>query len=124
MQDATHFKMRTVFSLGRIKGHLELMMEVNEASRPDQVGYRGQGIIAGSPLNFELGFHIAPADAMTEVQWRGEVKLAGPLVLMAGDLLDSMSRQNFERMAESLCRRLQGLSHCPSVESTEEGFEI
>jgi len=124
-QDATHFTMRTVLAIGQIHGHINLTMELREASRPYRVGYRGQGIIAGGTLSFELDFRIAPVNRKTEIQWCGEVRLNGPLVFMAGDLVDTMSRQNFERMAESLRRSLEALSPSASAEGpTLPDFEI
>jgi carbon monoxide dehydrogenase subunit G len=123
MQDATHFTMRSVFSIGRINGHIDLSMELAEASRPERVRYRGEGMIAGSPLSFELEFRITTAEETTQVHWQGEVRLSGKLVFMVGDLLDGMSRQNFERMAESLRQKLQEAGLAGVGESSPE-FEI
>jgi carbon monoxide dehydrogenase subunit G len=124
-QDATHFTMRTVFAIGRMNGHVNLSMELSEACRPRQVGYRGQGIIAGSTLYFELGFRISPVNGVTAIQWSGEVRLNGPLALMAGDLLDTMSRQSFERMADSLKRTLENLAPPASAaQITPPDFDI
>ena len=125
MQDATHFTMRTLLDIGRINGRINLSMELSEASRPHRVGYRGHGVIAGSPLQFELGFRITPVDGMTEIQWHGEVRLNGSLIFLAGDLLDTMSRQNFGRMADSLQCTLRRLSlSSASGETSLPDFEI
>jgi len=125
MQDATHFTIRTLLDIGRINGRINLSMELSEASRPQRVGYRGHGVIAGSPLQFELGFRITPVDGMTEIQWHGEVRLNGSLIFLAGDLLDTMSRQNFGRMADSLQCTLRRLSlSSASGETSLPDFEI
>ena len=125
MQDATHFTIRTLLDIGRINGRINLSMELSEASRPHRVGYRGHGVIAGSPLQFELGFRITPVDGMTEIQWHGEVRLNGSLIFLAGDLLDTMSRQNFGRMADSLQCTLRRLSlSSASGETSLPDFEI
>ena len=124
VQDATHFTMRTVLAVGRINGHLDLSMELREVSRPSHVEYRGQGIVAGSGLHFEVGFRIIPTESTTEIQWRGEVKLEGPLMFMAGDLFDTMGRQNFERMAESLQRSLDVPSPSAPANPAASDFEI
>lgn len=124
MQDATHFTMRTLLAIGSINGHLNLSMELSEASQPHRVEYRGQGIIAGSTLHFDLGFQVTPSEGITEIRWQGEVWLNGPLAFMAGDLLDTMSRQNFERMADSLQKSLQDSSSTPTGAETAPDFEI
>jgi len=125
MQDATHFTIRTLLDIGRINGRINLSMELSEASRPHRVGYRGHGVIAGSPLQFELGFRITPVDGMTEIQWHGEVRLNGSLIFLAGDLLDTMSRHNFGRMADSLQCTLRRLSlSSAGGETSLPDFEI
>lgn len=125
MQDATHFTIRTLLDIGRINGRINLSMELSEASRPQRVGYRGHGVIAGSPLQFELGFRITPVDGMTEIQWHGEVRLNGSLIFLAGDLLDTMSRHNFGRMADSLQCTLRRLSlSSAGGETSLPDFEI
>lgn len=102
MQDATHFSLRTVIHVGPMLGHANLAMELRDAVRPVTVRYSGQAILAGSPLRMRLDFRLAAADAATEVSWQGEVNLEGPLAFMAGSLVETMGRENFERMAERL----------------------
>lgn len=107
-QDATHFTLRIVISVGQINGHANLAMELCEAVRPSRIEYRGQGIVAGSQLSLNLQFLTTPSLDATEVKWRGEFSLDGMMALMAGSLIEAMGRRNFELMAE----RLQnGLRH-------------
>jgi carbon monoxide dehydrogenase subunit G len=107
IQDATHFSMRIVIAVGQIKGHANLAMERRETLRPSHLEYRGQGIVAGSELTFAMQFQLAPAETATEVSWQGEVSINGKLAFMAGSLIESMGRRNFESMAEQLQNRLQ-----------------
>ena len=102
IQDATHFIMRIAIEVGQIHGHVNLAMELREAVRPDHVEYRGQGIVAGSELNFAMQFHLAALGTATEVSWRGEVSVDGMLAFMTGSMIESMGRRNFELMAERL----------------------
>ena len=106
MQDATHFTMRTVIAIGEIKGHANLAMELLPASGK-RVGYAGSATIAGGPLRTAIDFQIKPQEEMTEVVWQGEVTLGGALATMAENLLESMGRRNFDRMAERLQLSLQ-----------------
>ena len=113
VQDASHFTLQIAISVAQISGHANLAMEMFEAVRPCRVCYRGQGIVAGSQVELNLQFHIAPSTESTELSWQGEFSLGGMLALMAGHLVEPMGRRNFELMAE----RLQnGLSERTSVE--------
>jgi len=116
MVDATHFTLRTVIQVGPMSGHANLAMELRDAVRPLHVGYSGQATIAGGALRLNLEFTLTPVGSSTEIGWRGEILLGGPLAFMAGNLVETMSQQNFERMAERL---QQGLGN-PSIQSPEE----
>ncbi len=43
-------------------------------------------------------------EAATEVRWQGDFSVDGMLAMMAGGMIESMGRRNFELMAE----RIQG----------------
>ena len=100
--DATHFSLRIAIAVGQISGHINLAMELREATRPSRVEYRGQGIVAGSELTFAMQFYIAPSEAATQVNWQCEVSVDGRLAFMAGSMIESMGRRNFALMAERL----------------------
>ncbi len=99
MQDATHFILRTAIAVGQIRGHANLAMELIEAQPHSRAAYRGEGTIAGGQLTLAIRFRIAPAGELTEVCWQGEVTLQGSRATLAGNLVESMGRQNFELMA-------------------------
>ncbi len=107
VQDETHFTVRIVIAVGEIRGHANLAMEFRHALWPSNVEYTGATIIAGSPLELRLRFQIASSDGITEVTWQGEFSLDGMLALMAGELIDSMGRQNFEQMTEHIQNALR-----------------
>jgi carbon monoxide dehydrogenase subunit G len=106
VEDATHFTLRIRINIGQINGHANLAMEMYAADRPNRVEYRGTGIVAGSQLNFAMQFQLASAGTGTQVNWQGEVSLEGMLAQMAGGMMESMGRGNFEAMAERLRDRL------------------
>jgi uncharacterized protein len=122
MQDATHFTLRTVIQVGPMSGHANLAMELRDAARPGTVGYSGEAIIAGSPLRLRLDFALTPGEFATEIGWRGEVTLGGPLALMVGSLVDTMGRQNFEQMAAHLQENLRQ-QQVPPVGPMPEGTQ-
>ena len=102
MVDGTHFTLRTVIALGEIRGHANLAMELREAVADSLVEYAGEGMIAGGRLRFGLSFDIASTETGTAIGWRGEVALDGMLAMLAGGLLETMGRKNFEAMAERI----------------------
>jgi carbon monoxide dehydrogenase subunit G len=106
MLDPTHFWLRIAIVLGEMSGHASLEMELVEAERPAAVGYRGQGIVAGSQLNLMLQFRVSLTDASTQVSWQGDFSLNGGLAFMMVKVIEAMGREHFERMAERLRERL------------------
>lgn len=120
MQDATHFTLRRVIAVGEILGHANLEMQLTDCMRPSHVKYCGEGVIAGSQLRFAIEFGIGTIEGMTEVRWNGEVSLEGMLAMIAGSLIETQGRENFERMAERI--RLDLVSGSSS-ESQGEGPE-
>jgi carbon monoxide dehydrogenase subunit G len=106
LHDATHFTLRTVIAVGKMNGHANLQMEVSESTPSSCVRYRGEGVVAGSRIVFGVGFRLAPVGETTEVQWHGEVAVEGMLAFMAGDLIETKGRADFERMAERVRERL------------------
>ena len=102
MQDASHFTLRTAIALGSMQGHANLAMELSEAERPSRIGYSGEAIVAGGPLRLTVRFSLVPEGATTLVIWQGEVMLGGSLAFLAGSLLETIGRQNLERMAERI----------------------
>lgn len=109
MEDPTHFSLRIVIAFGEMSGHAILAMELVEAEGPARVGYRGLGIVAGSPLNLTLRFRISPTNDLTEVSWQGEFTLDGMLAFIAGSLIEPMAHKHFEVMAKRLSERLNSL---------------
>jgi carbon monoxide dehydrogenase subunit G len=130
LQDATHFTLRTVFAMGEIKGHADLAMELLQNSPATRVEYRGLATIAGGPLRLAIVFGLDARDNTTEVNWQGDVTLGGMLAMMAGNLLDTMGRQTFDRMTERLQLLLQPESFAANAEkaasmpSQEPDFDI
>lgn len=109
MEDPTHFSLRIVIAFGEMSGHANLAMELVEAEGPATVGYRGLGIVAGSPLNLMLRFRVSRTNDLTEVRWQGEFTLDGMLAFIAGSLIEPMGRKHFEMMAERLSERLNSV---------------
>jgi len=88
-----------------------------DASRPTRVEYRGAATIASSQLRLAISFQISAMAEATEIGWSGNVALDGMLALLAGNMVDTMGRQNFERMAQSLQRNL-GVEQATPVEAS------
>lgn len=110
IQDASHFTLWIKIVIGQISGHANLDMELCAAERPSRVEYRGHGIVAGSQLVFAMHFQIGSVGSEAQVSWEGEVSVDGMLGMMAGGMIDSMGRKNFEAMAERLQNELRANS--------------
>jgi carbon monoxide dehydrogenase subunit G len=107
IQDATHFTLRIVIAVGQMSGHVKLAMELRAAVKPENVEYRGQGIVAGSQLTFAMGFELTRSGEATEVSWQGEVSVDGMVALMAGSMIDELGRRNLDAVAEQLQNKLR-----------------
>jgi carbon monoxide dehydrogenase subunit G len=105
-------------------------MELLQNSPATRVEYRGLATIAGGPLRLAIVFGLDARDNTTEVNWQGDVTLGGMLAMMAGNLLDTMGRQTFDRMTERLQLLLQPESFAANAEkaasmpSQEPDFDI
>jgi len=108
LHDPTHFTLRTVIAVGKMDGHANLQMEVSECNPLSSVRYRGEGVVAGSKIVFGIGFRLSAAGDMTKVLWEGEVSVGGMLAFLAGDLIETKGRADFERMAGRVRERLSG----------------
>ena len=106
-QDATHFTMRTVIAMGEINGHANLAMELCERRGRTRSNTGARRRSPAASFAWTVGFQLDAQTTATVVNWQGEVTLGGMLAMMAGHLLDTMGRQNFDRMAERLQLRLQ-----------------
>jgi carbon monoxide dehydrogenase subunit G len=120
MLDPNHFSLRISIAMGEMSGHANLEMMLVEAERPAVVGYRGQGIVAGSQLNLLLQFRISPTNASTQVNWRGDFSLDGGLAFMMAGLIETMGREHFERMADRLREQVNAIEPPPDVSPPPE----
>jgi len=120
MLGPTHFSLQIAIAFGEMSGHANLEMELVEAERAASVCYRGQGIVAGSQLNLMLRFCISPTDVSTQVNWQGDFSLNGGLAFMMAGLIETMGREQFERMADRLRERLNSIEPPPEVSPPSE----
>jgi carbon monoxide dehydrogenase subunit G len=101
-RDATHFTLRLRIVVGQISGHADLDMELLAADRSGHVEYRGHGVVAGSQIVFAMQFQLRCEGTETRVIWQGDLSVDGMLAMMAGGMIDSMGRRNFEATVERL----------------------
>ena len=102
VEDATHFTVKARVVVGNIRGSAEIKMELSQAVRPTRAQYQGRGKAVGSQIAISAGFDLSPLPEGTRIAWQGEASVFGKLALMAGGLLEPVSRKNMQKLIDGL----------------------
>ncbi|MGA3052608.1 MAG: SRPBCC domain-containing protein [Candidatus Korobacteraceae bacterium] len=102
VEDATHFTLRVRVAVGNIRGMAEIKMELSQAVRPIRAQYQGRGIAVGSQIAISVGFDLSPLAEGTRIAWQGEASVFGKLALLAGGMLEPVSRKNIHKLMDGL----------------------
>ena len=101
-EDATHFTVKVRVVLGNIRGMAEIKMELAESVRPIRAQYQGRGNAMGSQIEISIGFDLSPLPEGTRIAWQGETSVLGTLALLAGGMLEPVSRKNIHQLMDGL----------------------
>lgn len=102
VEDATHFTVKVRVGVGNIRGMAEIKMELTESVRPTRAQYQGLGIAVGSQIAISTGFDLSPLPEGTRIGWQGEASVFGKLALLAGGMLEPVSKKNIHKLMDGL----------------------
>ena len=102
VEDATHFTVKVRVGVGNIRGTAEIRMELSQAVRPIRAQYQGRGNAVGSQIAISTGFDLSPLAEGTRIAWQGEASVLGKLALLAGGMLEPVSRKNIQKLMDGL----------------------
>ena len=102
VEDATHFTVKVRVGVGNIRGTAEIRMELSQAVRPIRAQYQGRGNAVGSQIAISTGFDLSPLPEGTRIAWQGEASVFGKLALLAGGMLEPVSRKNIQMLMDGL----------------------
>ena len=77
-------------------------MELSHAVRPTRAQYQGRGNAVGSQIAISTGFDLSPLAEGTRIAWQGEASVLGKLALLAGGMLEPVSRKNIQMLMDGL----------------------
>jgi carbon monoxide dehydrogenase subunit G len=104
--DERNFIVTVKVGVGHIRGAARVGMQLTEAERPSRAAYQGKGSVAGGSVNVTAGFDLAPDGSGTRVNWKGEAQLHGPLISIAGGMIEPLARKNIQRLIEAVQKAL------------------
>jgi len=102
VEDAKNFTVKVKVGVSHIRGTASIKMQLVEAERPAKAVYRGSGSVAGGNANMTAGFELAGEGGGTRVRWKGEAQVSGPIISIAGGLLEPLAKKNVEKLINGL----------------------
>jgi carbon monoxide dehydrogenase subunit G len=106
IEDAKNFTVKVKVGISHIRGTASVKMQLVEANRPVKAVYQGAGGVAGGNVNMTAGFELAPNATGTRVRWKGEAQVFGPIISIAGGLLEPLAKKNVEKLIRGLQQAL------------------
>jgi carbon monoxide dehydrogenase subunit G len=102
VEDARNFTVKVKVGVSHIRGTASVKMQLVEAERPQKAVYQGSGGVAGGNVNMTAGFELEPNAGGTRVRWKGEAQVFGPIISIAGGLLEPLAKKNVEKLIHGL----------------------
>jgi carbon monoxide dehydrogenase subunit G len=94
--------------ISHIRGTATVKLELAEAERPRRALYRGKGSVAGGSVNLTAAFDLKEDLGGTDVTWNGEAQIFGPVISLAGGLLEPLAKKNVQKLIDGLQTALAG----------------
>ena len=102
IQDEKNFTIKAKVGVSHIRGTASVKLSLVEADRPRRAGYKGKGTLAGGSVDLTASFDLAEDAGWTRVKWKGEAHVFGPLISIAGGLLEPLAKKNVQKLIDSL----------------------
>ncbi|MCI0402740.1 MAG: SRPBCC family protein [Acidobacteria bacterium] len=102
VEDARNFTVKVKVGVSHIRGTAAVKMQLVEAKRPTKAVYRGSGGVVGGNVNMTAGFELEPNSEGTRVRWKGEAQVFGPIISIAGGLLEPLAKKNVQKLINGL----------------------
>ena len=106
MEDERHCTVNVKVGIAHIRGTASLQLHLAETQAPRRAVYQGKGSVAGGTVNLTAGFDLVEEKQGTRVAWKGEAQLFGPLISVAGGLLEPLAKKNVQRLIDGLQKAL------------------
>lgn len=102
LEDDRNFTVKVKVGVSHIRGTASVKLHLAEVERPQRALYRGKGSVAGGSVDISASFELEEDFEATRVRWKGEAHIFGPLVSMAGGLLEPFAKRNVEKLINGL----------------------
>ncbi len=103
MLDDTHSIVKVMVGLSKIRGKATIKLDLETQDPPNHAGYVGKGDVLQGAFNMISSFDLEDTDdGGTLVKWKGEVKLFGRLISLAGGLLKPLAKKDINKMIDAL----------------------
>ncbi len=89
--------------VGKIRGKAKVNLTLTESEAPRKAAYEGKGKVMGGNFNMDTAFELKDASGGgTEVHWRGDLKMFGKLVTLAGGLIKPIAQKDIQRLIDAI----------------------
>lgn len=102
IEDAQTFTVKVKVGISHIRGTASVKLRLAEVHRPRRALFQGKGSLAGGNVDLSAGFDLEEDAGETRVRWKGEAQVFGPLISVAGGLLEPLARKNVQRLIDGL----------------------
>lgn len=102
VEDEKNFTIKAKVGVSYIRGMASVKLTLAEAERPRRAVYRGKGVLAGGNVELTAGFELVEDAGWTRVRWNGEAQVFGPLISVAGGLLEPLAKKNVQKLIGGL----------------------
>lgn len=105
-EDNRNFTLKVKVGVAHIRGTASVKLQLAEAERPRRALYKGKGSLAGGNVDLTARFDLDEDSGATRVRWTGEAQVFGPLISVAGGLLEPLAKKNVQKLIDGLQKAL------------------
>ena len=106
VEDEKNFTIHVKVGISHIRGPASLKLRLAATEPPRKALYEGKGSVAGGSVDLNAGFELEEDAGWTRVRWKGEAHLFGPLLSVAGGLLEPLAKKNVQKLINGLQKAL------------------